>query len=377
MLLDLMLLGVIFSNNIVVNWIFLEGTTLAVAGIAYHHRNFSAVEATWKYIFVSSVGIAITYMGILLLGSESSHMEVGLSYQELRTIVADISPLILKVAFLLIFVGYSVKMEVVPLYTATIDVNHSSPSPSAAFISSALAGGAMLSLFRLYGVISQNAEVFQWVKHLLLLVGVLSIAFSAVYMGRTGNGKRLLSYSTVENSGIALLGLSIGGIGIFAAILHTFAHMIVKSILFLQIGTVGKIYGTLTLGKHSGYMKTDTVGAIVLILGVIAISAFPPSVLFTSEITIFAELVSGNFLWALVIAMVMLLLAMYWMFERIMLMVFRSPSSSLPAPDGSKKTTALSIFLLVVLILFFAFGFVMPESFVLYLTSIANSLING
>lgn len=376
-LLDLMLLGVIFSDNIVINWIFLEGTTLAVAAISFHHRNFSAVEATWKYIFVSSVGIVIAYMGILLLGNESSSLGTGLSYADLRSVSSHISPLILKISFLLIFVGYSVKLETIPLYTPAIDLNHASPSPSAAFISSALVGSSMLSLLRLYGVVASNAEVFAWVRHLLLIVGILSIVISAVYMGRTSNCKRLLSYSTVENNGIALVGLALGGVGVFAAILHTLAHMVVKSVLFFQIGTVGKIYGTLTLGRHNGYLKADPVGAVVIILSLFAISAFPPSVLFTSEITIFTSMLSGNLWWVLIIAMVALLIALYWLIERMLLLVLRANSRSLPRPDCSKKTTGFSVLLLFILFVFFVIGWVMPEQIVSYVESIANSIVNG
>ena len=56
------LVGVYLSNNLIVLWVFMEATTLTVSVLIYHHRSTHALEATWKYIFVSSIGISLAYM---------------------------------------------------------------------------------------------------------------------------------------------------------------------------------------------------------------------------------------------------------------------------------------------------------------------------
>ena len=60
--------GAYLANGMTIVWIFVEATTLAVAALIYHDRTAVALEATWKYIFVCSVGIALAYIGILFLG---------------------------------------------------------------------------------------------------------------------------------------------------------------------------------------------------------------------------------------------------------------------------------------------------------------------
>ena len=55
--------AVYFANNVAVTWIFLEATTLCTAGLVYHRRDERSLEATWKYIFVCSTGIAVAYLG--------------------------------------------------------------------------------------------------------------------------------------------------------------------------------------------------------------------------------------------------------------------------------------------------------------------------
>lgn len=150
MLLCVSATGVYFANNIAVTWIFLEATTLCTAGLVYHRRNTRSLEATWKYIFICSLGIAVAYLGILLLSTVTAGGE--LSYANLARTVASGNPLYLKIAFLFILVGYSCKMEVFPLYTIGVDANFAAPAPASAVISTVLVNAGFVSLFRVYRV---------------------------------------------------------------------------------------------------------------------------------------------------------------------------------------------------------------------------------
>ena len=69
MLLTTAISGAYFASNLAVTWIFLEATTLCSAGIIYHRRTAQTLEAAWKYVFVCSTGIAMAYLGILLLAA--------------------------------------------------------------------------------------------------------------------------------------------------------------------------------------------------------------------------------------------------------------------------------------------------------------------
>ena len=133
MLLITAITGVYFANNIAITWILMETTTLCAAGILYHRHSKDTLEATWKYLFVCSTGIAIAYLGILLLAAAASNN--SLNYEEMRSLIAEGNPLYLKVAFVLILTGYSCKMEIFPLYTIGVDANFAAPAPASALIS--------------------------------------------------------------------------------------------------------------------------------------------------------------------------------------------------------------------------------------------------
>ena len=59
--------GAILSTNLGVSWVFIEGTTLASAYLIYFHKTKHSIEATWKYVFICSIGIALAFVGIILL----------------------------------------------------------------------------------------------------------------------------------------------------------------------------------------------------------------------------------------------------------------------------------------------------------------------
>ncbi len=315
MLLTTAITGVYFANNIAVTWIFLEATTICSAGIIYHRHTTEALEATWKYLFVCSTGIAMAYLGILLLCSMGEHG--ALDYGSLREAVANGNPLYLKVAFMLILCGYSCKMEIFPLHTIGVDANFAAPAPAAAMISSALVNAGFIAIFRIYRLMSAS-EAFEWMRHVLIVVGILSLAIGALFLRRTNNYKRFLSYSTVENMGIALIGLGIGGIGVWAALFHVVCHTFIKSSLMLQIGVIHRLYGSSSINRIGNYFAVNKVGAIGILIGAVVVLAFPPSPLFISELMILKQVVIEGQWWLLATMLLLLCIVIYSICSRVM-----------------------------------------------------------
>lgn len=359
--------GVYFANNVAVTWIFLEATTLCTAGIIYHRRTEQSLEATWKYIFVCSTGIAIAYLGILLLSTVATNGE--LSYTNLEQLVASGNPLYLKIAFLFILVGYSCKMEIFPLYTIGIDANSAAPAPASALISTGLVNAGFIAIFRVYRVMSQS-EVFGWVSNVMIVTGVVSLLIGALYLRRTNNYKRLLSYSTVENMGIVCIGMGVGGVGLWAAILHIIAHTLIKSGMFLQMDQVGKTYGTYRINRIGNYMNISRIGATTLIVGLVLLLAFPPSPLFISEIMILKQIII-NGQWWLLTAMVMLIcLVIYSFSSQILKLCYKTEGNN--HEHVVPHSLLLSWLSLGLIILAIVVGLWQPEAMVEYIDNIVN-----
>lgn len=343
MLLQAAITGVYFANNIAVTWIFLEATTLCAAGIIYHRRDGQTLEATWKYVFVCSTGIAMAYLGILLFCSVA---EGGaLDYASLSERLVNGNSLFLKIAFLLVLCGYSCKMEIFPLYTIGIDANFAAPSPASALISTGLVNAGFLAIFRIYRMLAES-EIFPWVRAVMLITGLISLAVGALFLRRTNHYKRFLSYSTVENMGIVAIGLGIGGVGVWAALFHVACHTLIKSSLFLQMAVARQVYDSYRINRLGDYMSINKVGAVGLLLGVILVLAFPPSPLFLSEVMIFKSIFAGGKWWVAAIMLILMCIVIYSVSARIIKLCYQ-PNQEELHPTGVDKALSWSALLLL------------------------------
>ena len=365
MLLTTAITGVYFANNIAITWILLETTTLCGAGILYYRRSEVTLEATWKYLFVCSTGIAIAYLGILLLCAAATNS--SLSYEDLPQIIANGNPLYLKAAFLLVLTGYSCKMEIFPLYTIGVDANFAAPAPASALLSTGLVNAGFLAIFRIYRLFA-HTEIFGWVQNVMLIIGVLSLVVGALFLRRTNNYKRFLSYSTVENMGIVAIGLGVGGAGIWAAVFHVVCHTFIKSSLFLQIAIVRQVYNGYRINRLGDYININKVGAIAIMVGMVAVLAFPPSPLFISELMIMAEALAGGDWWLIAIMVVLLCIVIFTICHRFIKLCYQPNQDELHPSNIDRRLSysALSL-LLVALVL----GLWQPE----FLTSIIDKIV--
>ena len=348
MLLALSITCVYYSYNLAMTWVFLELTTICSAGIIYHREFEQSLEATWKYIFVCSTGIAMAYLGILLLSTVA--VEGTLDYAALKSVIAEGNPLYLKLAFLLIVIGYSCKMEVFPLYTVGVDANFAAPAPASAFISTALVNAGFVSIMRIYTLYA-SSEVFAWARNVLILIGILSLAVGAMFLRRTNNYKRFLSYSTVENMGIVAIGMGIGGVALWAAVFHVMCHTFIKSSMFYHVGVMRHVYDSYSINRIGNYMNINRIGAIGLIVGTLLLLAFPPSPLFVTEVMLFSEIATQGRWWLLILMVVLMCVVLYAIWSRSLRLNYHSNQDELHLSEVNRRLSYSASVLLIVAII--------------------------
>jgi hydrogenase-4 component F len=364
--------GAYLANGMTSVWIFVEATTLAVAALIYHDRTALALEATWKYVFVCSVGIALAYIGILFLGfTVGNGQMLHLSFSSMAEIAKQADPLYLKIAFVFVLVGYSTKMGLFPMHTVTVDAHTVAPPPISAFISTTLMNVGFLAIFRVYALFSLTS-IAHFMNHVLIFSGVLSLLVSAGYMLKAKHNKRMLAYSSMENMGIVAIALGVGGIGYYAAILHIILHSLTKAGLFYQMGQSYKVMGTYQLDNSGNYMKLFPAGAAALLLGLLCITAIPPSGMFISELYLLKALViSGNYFY-LVITSLLLCFVMYALLTRVLHIVYSQPRNPVKLPQVKLNPwQTVTQFILFGIVIFICF--IQPAS----LQEIIHEIIAG
>ena len=313
------------SNHIAVTWIFVEITTLSASALIYHHRNLKALEGVWKYVFICAISISFIYIGILFLSLAMKEAGIeDMSFDSIREHYDLLNLFWLKLSFLFIFTGFTAKMGLVPMYTAGIDAKDKAPAPAGALFSSILMNMGFVGIYRIYAVVS-HTEIQHWASIIIIISALLSIFVATVYMTHIKNIKRMFAYSSIEHMGIVMLGLAVGGVGVYAAILHIILHTFIKPSLFFQFNQIYRVYQSKSIYDAGHYFKYNKPGAIVILLAFISATAMPPSGLFISEFMIFQSLFEAHQFTILVIVLILLTMIIYGFGSNIFKLLFTPP----------------------------------------------------
>ncbi|MBO7478247.1 MAG: hypothetical protein J6U04_09985 [Salinivirgaceae bacterium] len=329
------------SSHIAVTWIFVEITTLSASALVFHRRNIGSIEATWKYIFVCSISLVFVFIGILLLSiSLGNAGQAQLQYDSLMSVASTLDPLWIKIAFVFVFVGYTAKFGLVPMYTAGIDAKDKAPAPAAALLSSVLMNAGFVGIFRFYQIVTRTS-VKPWAETIMMIAAVLSILVSAVYLLKVKNVKRMLAYSSVENMGVVALGLAAGGVGYFAAILHLVLHTFVKSAMFFHTGHIYSYFRSKNIYNIGNYFRYNRAGAVFVLLAFVCVAAMPPSGLFISELLTFKALIGSHHILALVLTIVLLTTIIWALGKNFFKILFVDSSAVSVQPAVKQNVTEL------------------------------------
>jgi len=281
------------SQHFGILWVAMEATTLASAPLIYFHRHHRSLEATWKYLLICSVGIALALLGnffIVIADTKPAAEGTAIVLNALIQEGHNLNIQWLKAAFLFFLVGYGTKMGLAPLHTWLPDAHSEAPSIISALLSGALLNCAFLAILRCYQVCSAAGEA-KFCQGLLVLFGLISIAWAAIFILGQADYKRMLAYSSVEHIGILALGVGIGAGATFGAVLHAVNHSVAKAMLFMVAGNLIAIYKTKTTKEVQGILSVSPITGVLWLGGFLAISGMPPFGIFVSEFTIVKSMI--------------------------------------------------------------------------------------
>jgi hydrogenase-4 component F len=276
-------------ENIAIMWIAIEGSTLSAALLIGFDRSKAALEAGWKYVILSSVGIALALFGTILVYYASEHI-LGVSNEALRwsqlyRVAEELDPAAIKVAFICSLIGYGTKAGVAPMHTWLPDAHAEAPTPVSAMLSANMLTLAVYAILRFKAVTDRTVGP-EFAANLIIGLALLSLAVSATFFLVQRDYKRLFAYSSVEHIGIALLGFGIGGLGVFAGAWHLMNHALAKSMAFYGAGLVFLRYHHKSLDRVTGLLSQMPMAGTAILVAGVALAGMPPFGLFTSEVLI-------------------------------------------------------------------------------------------
>ncbi|MGC8881264.1 MAG: proton-conducting transporter membrane subunit [Bryobacteraceae bacterium] len=360
------LLAASLTGNLGLMWVALEGATLASVFLVAFYGRPTSLEAAWKYAIIGGVGLSMALFGTVLAyyaAHEATGMETweALNWPFLLAAAGQFNPLVMRLVFILVLLGYGTKAGLAPMHTWKPDAYSEAPVPAAAMMATAMLNCALYALGRFF-LLSARAAGPAMPSNLLILFGLLSIGVAAPFILVQRSYLRLLAYSSIDHCGIIALCLGFGGpIGALGAVLHMTFHTMAKPLLFFCAGNTRQHTGDDSLKSAAGgVIHVLPVTGAATFAAVLAVTGTPPFPLFLSEFTMLRAGFAQGHAWAAAAAVVFLVLIFAGMFAhaaRLML----GPPPDLPRGDRN-RWTVYPLFVLPLLLLVLAFWIPAPLS---------------
>ena len=151
---------VTLSHHLGLMWVAMEAMTLVTAPAIYFNHNARSLEATWKYLLLGSVGIALALLGSFFLAYSSlkAGRESTLLFDQLIQDAPHLSAPWLHAAFVLLFVGYGTKMGLAPMHTWKPDAYGEAPGMVGTLLAGGVTSCAFLAMMRIYQICRAGPE---------------------------------------------------------------------------------------------------------------------------------------------------------------------------------------------------------------------------
>jgi len=301
------------ANNIGVIWVAIEATTVVTAFLVGHRRTRTALEATWKYVIVCSVGIAMAFLGTVLLYFAARHAGApaanALNLDVLLAHAGGLDPGVTRLAGGLLLIGYGAKAGLFPFHTWLADAHSQAPAPVSALMSGVLLSVAFSVLIRIKPIIDTSVGP-GFLRTGLLVIGLATLLVAALMLTVTGDVKRMLAYSSMENMGLIAIAAAAGTtLAIAALLLHVLAHGIGKTVLFLAGGQLQAAHDSTAIPDITGVARRSRLIGISFAVGMIALLGLPPFAMFASELAIARSLADARLAWVLAVAVLLIAVA--------------------------------------------------------------------
>ncbi len=291
------MLGLVFSDNIFVLYVFWELTSVSsFLLIAYWYEREKSRYGAQKSMLITIFGGLAMLAGLVMISSSSGTYSI----REMLLNADAISTSALFVpAMVLILLGAFTKSAQFPFSIWLPDAMEA-PTPISAYLHSATMVKAGIYLVaRLTPIFGGSSEWFCLVTG----VGLITLLYGSVNAVRQTDLKALLAYSTISQLGLimSLLGLgsaamyfglgdetAIYGTAVFAALFHLLNHSTFKGSLFMVVGIIDHETGTRDIRRLGGLIHLMPISFTLMVIGAFSMAGLPPFNGFLSKEMFFA-----------------------------------------------------------------------------------------
>lgn len=265
--------GLVLSGDIFNMFIMVEILTFAaVALTAFRNTGHGALEAAFKYLVVGCIGSTCILVGTIMLYAQAH----TLNFAQLSALIPGNMNNATKIAFALLYIGFSTKAFIVPFHPLAADAHGAAPASISVLISGVLTKSGIYGIMRLTYFLFQSMGLGS-MQFLLVFVGSVSMFVCVTMALAQHDFKRLLAFHSISQIGYVLSAVGLcSALGISAGLYHAMNHTLFKGLLFLAAGAVMHATGTGDLDKLGGLSKRMPKTTALFLVGAFSISGIPP-----------------------------------------------------------------------------------------------------
>ena len=309
------LLGIVFSNDMFNEYVFIEISNLASCGIVVVKDKKENIKAGLKYLIMSCLGSGLVLMGIAYLYSMTGHLNMTSIHESLIKSYMNY-PQAIIITLGLFAVGLGVKSALFPLHTWLPDAHTNAPTPSSAILSSLVLKAYVIFLLKvLYRVMGTEIILSTPILNILLIMGCLGMIMGSVLAIYQKNLKRIIAYSSVAQIGYIYFAIGLGTeLGVAICIYHIIGHAVTKSALFLCAGSIIEKTGEKEITNLKGVGKEMPYTLALFFIASLSLVGIPILPGFVSKWYLAIESIAVNKIYLIIVILASSLLnAIYYL----------------------------------------------------------------
>ena len=285
------MIGVVFAANLIQFYLFWELMLIpSYLLIANWGTSKDRLSIGFKYFIFTHIGALSMLLGILSIFVYTETFNI----LELPSKASAIPSHMTIVIFILLLIGFLVKMAAFPVHTWLPDAHSEAPTPISAMLSGIMIKCGAYGMVRI--LLTTFGPTLIRTSDYLTVLGVITIVYGGLMALAQTDIKRLLAYSSISQMGYIMFGLGAASkLGVMGGLLHIINHAVCKSLLFMCAGAIIHQTGTRDIRELGGLVGKMPITAVACLIGAISLAGIPPLNGFWSEWMIFGGgLASGK-----------------------------------------------------------------------------------
>ncbi|HHD80721.1 MAG TPA: NADH-quinone oxidoreductase subunit NuoN [Campylobacterales bacterium] len=319
------------SDNLILIFIGLETSSLALYTLIALHNRHHSFEAAVKYFTMGALAAGLFTMGSAILYAISGSLELGQIADVLQSRMGDIGIMALMIAGASFLLGaFAFKLSLFPFHTWAPDVYEGASAPLAGFMSVAPKIAAFVVAMRIFEMfIKLDVE---WVQISILSMAVVTMTLANIMALVQQDVKRMLAYSSISHAGFVMAAIALATTKANSAVflyygLFMFTNLGAFTMLWVSRHK-NKIHHARfdhPYEKFAGMINIMPLGAVIMALFMLSLAGVPPFSVFWGKIYIMSAAVDVGMVWLAIVMGINSAISAYYYLKLVVYMFLKEP----------------------------------------------------